>query len=222
MPARSPAVHPERKLPRCPKCKSEKLKPGGQPPDAAAAECLSCGYRWAICGAKTAHGQCFGRPKRPSRRCRMHGADAGRPIVHGGRSKLYEKLGLKDVAERVRTDPELLSHRQNVELLEALIQALGESEDPCDPERLLELMEHQRRHKEAEHRREQALDQGISARQLDAIVGSLLTIIFEEVTDSGIQRRIGQRFARLFGRPVGGQDPQRALPGGGTEPQSGG
>lgn len=67
-------------------------------------------------------------------------------------------------------------------------------------DRLLELMDHQRRHREAEDKRELKLQTNLNAREVDLVVKSLLAAIHDEVKDPNVRLAIGLRFARLSGR----------------------
>lgn len=246
-------THPREEFPACPRCKVRALHHvQGIPPGKSFATCASCGHSWKVCGSHpdAVRGPCFGRPRAGHDRCYAHGGNpqTGRPIAHGGRSKLWQRLGIARTAEEAATDPELLTHRQNVLMIEAMMLAEADTPGASSAdweaaaeayrrgveerdvsalralgalladgvtaskrwERVLELAEAQRKHKESESRREAALDQGMTRTQAMAFAQSIFLIVDEEVTDPATKRRIGQRIARLV-RPASGEP---ALPGG--------
>lgn len=64
----------------------------------------------------------------PSGRCRSHGGaeGSGRPIEHGGRSRLYESFRILSQADAARNDPEIQSHLENIVFVEALMRATAD------------------------------------------------------------------------------------------------
>jgi hypothetical protein len=203
-------------------------------------------------------------PTKGKQRCRIHGgADGiGAPIKHAGRSGLHKVLRISERMDQILADPKLLSNRENVAVIEGLIQELGEGDDVpaerwaealelCqeaiqgDPDRLselhalltrgmeaaersekrqarlLELMEHQAKHRKVENDREAKLGTSLSARAAAGMIGAVVAIVTEELTSwataigrAGEERlvlgRIGHRIRRLVAPTDGGS----ALPGG--------
>lgn len=89
-------------------------------------------------------------------------------------------------------------------------------------DRVLALMEQQRKHKRDENRREAAAGQTLNARQAYGMIGALVAILTEEISaefeamgkagqEQGVLRRISSRVRRLVSHPDGGP----ALVGGG-------
>jgi hypothetical protein len=81
-----------------------------------------------ICSAKCRNGTvCQQTLISKNGRCRMHGGTSpGAPIVHGGRSKLLKSLNLFERVQDSLSDPELLSHKNNIALVEGLMKQVGD------------------------------------------------------------------------------------------------
>ena len=77
-------------------------------------------------------------------------------------------------------------------------------------ERILGLMDQQRRHRDSESKREALVDQTISGRQAQGLITAIVVILKEEIGDSDLLSRIGRRLVRLLGETPG----RAALPAG--------
>lgn len=111
---------------KCVKCGAPKPVVSGLPPEECWADCRKCKHRWKVCGARHAHGPCMKPPTKKvpgARRC-FHdgGASTGRPVTTGRRSK-YMPTHLAELSEEAHQDPELISSRENIANLEALINS---------------------------------------------------------------------------------------------------
>jgi ribosomal protein S21 len=211
--------------------------------------------------SKRTKGRC-GNPCSPgSNVCEDHGSKGGRPPKTARDTTIYANLGLTESIELIRTDPDLMSHRNNVELLEGLMiqtskgavptlelwekakelhrKAIQEQNSNALRElgrvleagvteemrirRLVELAKEQRKHKEAEARREALLDQGLTSRQAFGLMGALYAVVREElekafdrlktgeaVTSHHVLTAIGKRLRGLLHGAPGGP----VLPGG--------
>ena len=66
----------------------------------------------------------------------------------------------------------------------------------------VQLMDHQRRHKLAESKREAELETTMSARQANAFMIAVMSIVKEEVPDLDIRARIAERVLRQCSTPI--------------------
>src|SRR5579872_1667541 len=77
-----------------------------------------------VCSARKRDGSACQQPAMPDGRCRMHGGKRLTGIAHpgltaGGRFSKYRPARLADHYETARRDPELLSLRENIALLDS-------------------------------------------------------------------------------------------------------
>ena len=89
------------------------------------------------------------------------------------------------------------------------VLAAGKSREQS-VQRILSLMDEQRRHRDSEIKREAIVDQTISGRQAQGLITAIVVILKEEIGDSDLLSRIGRRLVRLLGETPG----RRALPAG--------
>jgi hypothetical protein len=94
---------------------------GKRPPEPVMAICRECGYTWQICGAHPDRitGPCGQVPDKGRNRCYIHGR-GGRPIEHGRRSGSLP-IRLAERYEEAIQDPALISMRENLALMDAMI-----------------------------------------------------------------------------------------------------
>lgn len=148
----------------------------------------------------------------PNGKCRMHGGKTPRGIgsVHW-RGRGYSKdlpTRLFDRMQRALEDPELLSSRSEVALLDARLGELAATlpDEPADLDsatwqNLLGLIEQRRRLVETERRREEVLQLNMTAQQALAFVHALMAAVVECVTDRHERQALAQRFEHLLSRP---------------------
>lgn len=237
---------------KCPKCKQReagRISVEGAPPGACFANCV-CGHRWQVCGHDRGNGtRCFQPANVRRLRCRSGGGaeGSGRPITHGRRSKLWERLGAAERADAIRNDPGLRDNRENVSVIERLIEAEGER-PPAPPlpywedaeklydkamrgdvkalkdlgtvlkdgrkaleadERLLNLMERQRKHIATQNRIEHDAATAVTAKTMEKIMVLILAVITRIVPDQTTRTRLAYELDDVFRSELGA----KVLPG---------
>jgi len=78
------------------------------------------------------------------------------------------------------------------------VLAAGQSREQS-VDRILGLMDQQRRHRDSEVKREAIVDQTISGRQAQSLITAIVVILKEEIGDADLLSRIGRRLVRLLG-----------------------
>lgn len=78
----------------------------------------------------------------------------------------------------------------------------------CQDDRLIEIADEMRKHREAESKRESRLSQAITAREVQWIMGQLVDILKKVITNQDIPREripeaTGLELVRIFGHGVG-------------------
>jgi hypothetical protein len=172
--------------------------------------------------------------------------DTPSPTTIRRRERALKAIGIFDLAEQARHDPEILEHRDNIIFIDALIQAKAEGLVPpleswqraselykealtggnatalkelggvlADGlkgaetiEEIVQLMEHQRKHRESEMRREAQLAGSLNPREANWVILQLLAILKKVVTDQQIPREhipeaAADEIVRVFGSGTG-------------------
>ena len=149
--------------------------------------------------------QCTAKSKQTKQRCKHH-ATPGMTVcrIHGGRTPVglaapafktgryskYLPAGLTERYVTARTDPELLSLRDEIGLVDTRItEVLTQSSDPDAPlgdvwETLEPLIEQRRKLVESEHKRLHVLHSVITAEQLMLLLATITNVIRAHVHDA--------------------------------------
>lgn len=189
----------------------EVAKGNGHPNWAAWHEAVERELGHAVCGART-------RQQRPCRegpgnnangRCWLHGGRAVVGVAHGrfthGRATKTMPVDIAAAMEQARTDPELLSLRDQIAVVQAkedrILAAMAALEDGPDDELWGELQdwaEHKRRLVETEVKLRVAHHDMISKDRLGVVlvrVGDAMRAALSEVSDERERRRALASFA---------------------------
>lgn len=87
------------------------------------------------CKARNRAGkQCGRRPSIGKRVCHMHGANGGRPIVHGRRSKLFRSL--RERYDEAMADEKLLDMREDIAVLDVVLSEVAQDVEDGAPRQL--------------------------------------------------------------------------------------
>lgn len=155
-----------------------------------------------LCGAKCRDGRPCTQRAMANGRCRMHGGKStGAPLIHGRYSK-HLKGDLLARYERSRNDPDLLSLREEVSVLDALISEIVDEieRDPHGSKvRLRVIIKEKSDLVLAETRRIKEIGAILTAEEAAALVAALSSAVADEVTDPEVLRRINEKFVRAIG-----------------------
>lgn len=118
---------------RCKFCSAPDPVVHGLPPDPCEAECKKCGKRWSVCGANKKNGPDMRSPVPGRNRCKWDGGlSPGRPPTHGRRIRCLPK-SLVSLALEAESDPDLISSRDDLVTLDAMINREWEKVRDDDP-----------------------------------------------------------------------------------------
>lgn len=167
------------------------------------------------CGAKTrSGGTCQKPPLRNRSRCKLHGGKA--PVAgpthpaykHGRYSMASIPKPLREFLEQTASDPELMSLRQEIMLVQstiaASVQALGElpKDGPAPIEqyrRISDLCLKKASLVDSESKRLEQLGQMISAERAFLMIEDVIKAIKATVEDEAVIREIGLRLQSILG-----------------------
>jgi hypothetical protein len=143
-----------------------------------------------------------GRP-----RCRNHGGHAGRPPIHG-RNATYPVVppDLFKNFERAKSDPDLLSLRNEVALLNSQLWTYVEDISnkrskfsDAEIKRVIWYIGKQKDLVTAEHKRLVDMEQMVSSERLLLLITSLVDIIYKNVSDGHTRKVISEQIRLLIG-----------------------
>jgi len=174
--------------------------------------CKLHGEQSPTCGAKTRSGGTCQKAPVPGRaRCRLHGgaslpAGPMHPTYkHGRYSKGGIPKGLREHLERAEADPDLMSLREEIVVIQAVIAerlaGIGEGGLADHTDNLRKLTETKARLVLAEWKRQVELGLMLSAESIHALTDRLAEIIKDVVRDRDLVAEIGRRFAEFYGHP---------------------
>lgn len=173
---------------------------GGKAPRCQAIKVAKEGKKYGEqCKNPAIHGRPF---------CKFHGGRAGRPIIHGGRSK-YQPVprGLAARFETARVDPNLLNLSDNIALLDAYIYQICEeaerqtSFNPTQTKKLLALMREKRNLTQSEIERRIAIGSLMPIEDVLQLIQYVYSVVNKHVPDNLIKQKIGAELRDII-RPA--------------------